>query len=114
MKRLTAIWTLIATFLVSAALFAAPAVGAPKSSTGYQYRWNGYTVTATYTCNDGTIVPGPIPKAIVQSNGKRGMTAAITAHGVEKLDVAMRANFGVPLIDSAKGYLYTMLPTVTC
>jgi hypothetical protein len=114
MKRHLWFSTLFATLVFTVGLVAVPAAGAAKAPSPYRYRQGGYWITATYTCNDGTIVPGPIPKAIVEGNGQRGATAAITAHGVEKLDAAMRTNLGVWLTADAKAYLYGMLPQVTC
>jgi hypothetical protein len=114
MKRHLWFSTLFASLVFAVGIAAAPGASAAKAPSPYRYRQGGYWITATYTCNDGTIVPGPIPKAIVEGNGQRGATAAITAHSVEKLDVAMRTNLGVSLTGDAKAYLYWMLPQVTC
>src|SRR5215207_2032321 len=107
MRRLGVV-ILLATFF--SASLVATAGAAPKNDGEYRYRADGYRITVTYTCDDGTIVPGPHPLATIQAHGRAGKwEASISAHGVEKLDVAMQLNFGLSLSEDAKAFEYAML-----
>lgn len=100
--------------LALAALVVIPLRAAGSLDTTYKYRQDGARITVTYICDDGTIVPGPHPKAIVNYSGNSGWTTSISAHGVEKLDVAMQSYLGLSLTAKAKAFLYSLLPQITC
>ena len=106
---------LLATLLSAGGAFSATAGASPKSDSEYRYRDGGYRITVTYTCDDGTVVPGPHPLAIIEAHGRLGKwKASISAHGVEKLDVAMQTYFALSLRGDAKAFEYAMLPQVSC
>ena len=99
--------------LLLVGVMASPVDAARPAADGYTYRQEGYRITVTHICDDGTIVPGPHPYAIGDGKGKTG-DFTISAHGVEKLDVAMQTYLGLSLTPEAKEFLYAYLPTVTC
>lgn len=109
---------LAALAVVAALVFGVAAVSAaaPRTQTAtadsYTYHQQGATITVSYTCDDGTIVPGPHPTATVDAHK---WVVTLTAHGVDKLDAAMRTYAdGHYLTDAAKAFLNDLLSRTTC
>jgi hypothetical protein len=83
----------------------------PSTDT-FTYRQGNATITVTYTCDDGTIVPGPHPLARVE---ERKSAISLSAHSIDKLDAAMRVyGGGHTLTDDAKAFLTDLLARVIC
>lgn len=95
-----------------AVLLTTVASAAPKPTTEFRYRWEDQAMLATYTCDDGTIIPGPHPVA-KWGRGSQWV-GSLSAHGIDKLHNALQTYVGLGLTDDAKAFLRAALPTIQC